>query len=164
MSATTTQIMMPRHRTRTLAGTFAAILVMVSCASAPPKPSKAKVTLAASADSNPDSGGRASPVVVRVYQLKTDAVFTGADFFALFDDDQKVLGQELIGRDEFVVAPSEKRTVEVAVAKTARFVGVVAAFRDIRNSQWRVVVPAPLKKDDMTVAVERARVTFTPTK
>jgi len=156
--------MTPHHRARSLAGTFAAVLVMVSCATAPPKPSKATVTLAASKDTNPDASGRASPVVVRVYQLKTDAVFAGADFFALFDDDQKVLGQELIGRDEFVVTPAENRIVEVAVAKTARFVGVVAAFRDIRNAQWRVVVPAPLEKDDMTLAVERARVTFSPTK
>ena len=137
---------------------------MVSCAKGPPKPAKATVTLAAAADTNPDASGRASPVVVRVYQLKTDTIFTGADFFALFDDDQKVLGPELIGRDEFVVAPSEKRTVDMAVSRTARFVGIVAAFRDIRNAQWRVVVPAPLKNDDMTLAVERARVTFSPTK
>jgi len=42
----------------------------------------------------------------------------------------------------------------------ARFVGVIAAFRDIRNAQWRVVLPAPLKKDDVTLSVERARVLF----
>jgi len=43
------------------------------------------------------------------------------------------------------------------VPKTARFVGVVAAYRDIRNAQWRVVVPAPLK-NGTTLSVERARV------
>ena len=46
----------------------------------------------------------------------------------------------------------------------ARFVGVIAAFRDIRNAQWRVVVPAPLKQDDVTLSVERARVLFAPAK
>lgn len=118
------------------------------------------MTIAASADTNPDAGGRPSPVVVRIYQLKADTAFMGADFFALFDDEMKVLGAELIGRDEFVMAPAERRSVDVNVSPDARFVGVVAAYRDIRNAQWRVAVPAPLKRDDVTVSVERARVVF----
>lgn len=114
------------------------------------------MTLAASADANPDATGRPSPVVVRVYQLKTDAAFNAAEFFALFDDDQKVLGQELISRDEFVLAPSERRTIDVTLSGETRFVGALAAFRDIRNSQWRGLIPAPSK--GLTVGVERARV------
>jgi len=55
-----------------------------------------------------------------------------------------------------VLKPSERRTIEVAVADDARFVGAVAAFRDIRNAEWRGVVPAPRK--GLSVAVERARV------
>jgi type VI secretion system protein VasD len=94
-----------------------------------------------------------------VYQLRTDGAFVGADFFALFDDDQKALGQELISRDEFVLAPSEQRMLDVTVSGEARFVGAVAAFRDIRNAQWRGLVPAP--KNDLTVAVERARIVLT---
>src|SRR5215831_12704655 len=117
-----------------------------------------------SAAAIPDASGKPSPVIVRVYQLKGDTAFSGADFFALFDDDMKVLGPELIGREEYVLTPSENRTVELAVQKTAKFIGVMAAFRDIRNSQWRVVVPAPLKKNDVTLSVERARVQFAPTK
>ena len=145
----------------------AAAIVLGSCKTVPLKPSsesKAKVALSAAADINPDASGKPSPVIVRVYQLKGDVAFSGADFFALFDDDMKVLGPDLIGREEYVLTPSEKRTVELAVPKTAKFVGVVAAFRDIRNSQWRLVVPAPLKKNDVTLSVERARVQFAPTK
>ncbi len=141
-----------------------AVLIMASCGKAspasiviePPKPAPAAFTIAASADANPDATGRPSPVVVRVYQLRTDAAFAGADFFPLFDDDQKVLGAELISREEYVVVPAERRIVEIAVADGARFVGAVAAFRDIRNSEWRVLLPAA--PGGMTVAVERARV------
>ena len=147
-----------------------AVLIMAGCGKAPPpplviapppKPVPAALTIAASADTNPDATGRPSPVVVRVYQLKGDTAFAGAEFFPLFDDDQKVLGPELISRDEYVLAPAEKRTVEVAVSDDARFVGAVAAFRDIRNSEWRVLVPASRK--GMTVAVERARVVLSVT-
>jgi|SRR5215471_14350448 len=144
-----------------------ATIALASCKTVPLKPSsesKAKVALSAAADVNPDAAGKPSPVIVRVYQLKGDTAFSGADFFALFDDDMKVLGPELIGREEYVLTPSENRTVELAVQKTAKFIGVMAAFRDIRNSQWRVVVPAPLKKNDVTLSVERARVQFAPTK
>ena len=131
----------------------------ITIAAPPDARVKAAMTLAASADANPDATGRPSPVVVRVYQLRTDAAFVGADFFALFDDDQKALGQELISRDEFVLAPSEQRMLDVTVSGEARFVGAVAAFRDIRNAQWRGLVPAP--KNGLNVAVERARIVLT---
>src|SRR5262245_37702072 len=93
-----------------------AALPPITIAAPPESKTKASMTLAASADTNPDSSGRPSPVVVRVYQLKTDAAFKGAEFFALYDDDQKVLGQELISRDEFVLGPSERKTIDVAVS------------------------------------------------
>jgi type VI secretion system protein VasD len=143
-----------------------AVLAMTGCGKGapppiviapPPRPAPAALTIAASADTNPDATGRPSPVVVRVYQLKGDVAFSGAEFFPLFDDDQKVLGAELISRDEYVLAPAERRIVEVAVSDDARFVGAVAAFRDIRNAEWRVLVPAT-RNGMLTVAVERARV------
>jgi type VI secretion system protein VasD len=117
---------------------------------------KAAMTIVAGKDANPDGGGRPSPVVVRIYQLKTDGAFNAADFDALYDDDQKALGIELISRDEFVLAPAEKRTLDVAVASETRFVGAIAAFRDIRNAQWRALIPAP--RTGFNVSVERARI------
>lgn len=155
---------------------FAIALAAAACAKAPPAlppaPSamtiaaaddakvKAPMTIAASADANPDSSGRPSPIVVRVYQLKTDAAFTASEFFPLFDDEQKVLGAELISRDEFVLAPAEQRTIDVALSGETRYVGAIAAFRDIRNAQWRVLVPTP--RQGLTVAVEKARIVVNP--
>jgi type VI secretion system protein VasD len=114
------------------------------------------MTIFVSADTNPDATGRPSPVVVRVYQLKADAVFSGADFFALFDDDQKVLGADLISRDEFTLAPAEQRRIDVTVSGETRWLGAIAAFRDIRNAQWRVLMPA--SRRSLILAVERARI------
>lgn len=128
----------------------------ITIAAPPEVKTKAAMTLMASADSNPDAAGRPSPVVVRVYQLKTDAAFKGADFFALFDDDEKVLGAELISRDEFVLAPSERKTIDVSVSRDTRFVGALAAFRNIRNAEWRGLVPAP--RSGLNVTIERARI------
>ena len=47
--------------------------------------------LSAASDVNPDATGRPSPIVVRVYQLRADAAFAAADFFALFDEEQQTL-------------------------------------------------------------------------
>ena len=113
------------------------------------------MTVAAAADTNPDGSGRPSPIVVRVYQLKTDAAVKGADFFALYDDDQKVLGAELISRDEYVMNPSERKTIDVTVSRDTRFIGALAAFRD-RNAESRVLVPAP--RGGFNVTIERARI------
>lgn len=164
-----------RHRISILGFAFAVVLATIACGKTPPpvvpqplpqpppqlpppKIARARLTLAASADSNPDASGRPSPVVVRIYQLKTDTAFAGAEFFALYDDEMKVLGPDLIGRTEYTLAPSERRTMEFDVSADAQFVGVVAAYRDIRNAQWRTVLQAPLSGPDVTVAIERARV------
>jgi type VI secretion system protein VasD len=99
-------------------------------------------------------------VVVRVYQLRTDAAFTAASFADLYENEEKALGAELISRDEFVMEPKQSRTLDVAIAGDTRFVGAIAAFRDILNAEWRVLVPAPRK--GLTVAVERGRLLLSP--
>jgi type VI secretion system protein VasD len=143
-------------------------IVIGGCGKAPPKvappprPVEAHLTMSAAADLNPDAAGRPSPVVLRLYQLKGDAAFAGADFFGLFDDEQQALGAELISRAEFILAPSEQRTVDLAVDGDARFVGALAAFRDIRNAQWRVLVPTwPEGARQLTVTVGRAGIVAT---
>ena len=118
---------------------------LAACASQPPKPVATQATLSASADVNPDSEGRPSPVVVRIYQLKGDAEFNDAGFFALFDNEKATLGENLIMRDERTLFPGQKAPFNVALSPDARFLGVVAAYRDIRSSRWRAVVGVPEK-------------------
>jgi len=55
-----------------------------------------------------------------------------------------------------VLAPADHRMVEVAVSDDTKFLGAVAAFRDIRNAEWRVIVPVTRK--GLNVAVERSKV------
>jgi type VI secretion system protein VasD len=118
---------------------------------------KASMTLAAESNVNPDRTGRPSPVQVRVYQLKAAMVFQDSQFDPLYDDDKKVLGEALVTRDDFTLAPGEKKTLEVSLAADTRFVGVVAVFRDVldKESQWRAVAPAPRKNLLVTLAGKR---------
>jgi type VI secretion system protein VasD len=133
---------------------------VLTIAAAPEATVKAPMTLSASADVNPNATGRPSPVVVRVYQLRTDTKFVSSDFEPLYADDERVLGQERISMNEFVLRPGESTpSIDVTVSGETRFVGVIAAFRDIRNAQWRGVVRAP--RNGLTIVVERARVVVT---
>jgi type VI secretion system protein VasD len=109
----------------------------------PPPPPKAALVVATRPDVNPDASGRASPVVLRVYQLRTDSAFTGASFSSLFDDERKALGPDLIARDEYELVPGERRTLELAPPPDLRFLGALAAFHDVRNSNWHTVLPVP---------------------
>ncbi len=154
-------------------------ILVTGCAKAPPPPPApapttitiaappdAKVrlpmVLTAAVDANPGARGTPQPIVVRVYQLRSDQAFLKAEQLDLFDDEGKVLGQELIGRTEYLLAPAEKQTHEINFAGEAVYVGVAAGFYDIRNAQWRQVLFTP--RQGMTVAVERNRVTVTPVK
>ena len=49
--------------------------------------------------------------------------------------------------------------MDVTLSGETRYVGAVAAFRDIRNAQWRVLVPA--SKNALNLAIERARIVIT---
>jgi type VI secretion system protein VasD len=147
----------------------AACLVLTACKSAPPpkppKPQVVKLTIAVSADANPDAQHRPSPLVLRVYQLKDDAAFKDADFFGLFDKEQGVLGGSLISREEFELAPGTQKVIDYQLSLDARFVGVAAAYRDIGNSVWRTELGSQDKgltglamKNKMSISAARASV------
>jgi type VI secretion system protein VasD len=125
-----------------------AVMLVVGCASKQPKPVAVVVThtmLSASTDVNPDSTGRASPVVVRFYQLRGDAEFAGADFFALFNKEKETLGASLIVVEEETMFPGQQMELKIPLSADARFVGAIAAFRDIQGAHWRAIIGAPEK-------------------
>jgi type VI secretion system protein VasD len=92
---------------------------------------------------NPDQRGRPSPIVVRVYELKSLAAFDSADFFSIFDKEAETLGSDLVGREEYDLRPAETRPYRRQLQPDTKFIGVVAAFRDLENSRWRQAMPVP---------------------
>lgn len=105
----------------------------------PPPPRKLPVEVVAAPDINPDLRERASPLNLRVLGLKAQAAFTSADFFSLFDKETATLGGDLLLREEMVLRPGESRRFVWTLPADFRFVGVVAAFRELERSQWRDV-------------------------
>lgn len=139
-----------------------AVCMLTACASKPPKPDPARARLVASEQVNPDASGRASPIVVRLFQLRDQDAFATAEFFDLYEKEKEILGESLVSRQEYVLAPGEARELEIPLDAQARFLGVLAAFRDIRAAQWRAVTRAPEKKltdllgkDGVTITLDK---------
>jgi type VI secretion system protein VasD len=99
--------------------------------------------IATSEDLNPDYRGRPSPVNLILFQLKAPDGFQSADFFSLYSPESSVLGGDLIRRTQTLLRPGERNEAEWEFDEEARFIGVVAAFRDIENAQWRGLIELP---------------------
>lgn len=127
-----------------------ACAVLAAGCSTPPKPPQPvprvlQISVEAAPTLNPDARNRATPVVIRVYELRAPQTFQSADFFALFDKDQSALGNDLASREELQLRPGESLALPPRDLKPdVRAVGVFAAFRDLEKSQWRSVVALPL--------------------
>lgn len=126
---------------------LAVVALLAACAPAPPPPPPppgiVELTIKAAADLNPDVSGRASPVIVRVYQLTSPVKFSSADFFALFDREAATLGADLLGREEVAIPPGEERKLTINLKPDATTLGVAASFRDIDKAEWRATSDVP---------------------
>jgi len=98
-------------------------------------------------DLNPDLKNRPSPMIVRVYELKSDATFNQADFFSLQNNDRATLTEDLLARDEFIIRPGDNFKINRRAHPQIRAVGVLAAFRDLPHSTWRASFCLPPTSD-----------------
>jgi type VI secretion system protein VasD len=121
-------------------------LALVGCADIPipfakpkPIPTAIQAKVVASPQANPDARKRPSPVVVRVYELKSRAQFDSADFITLFERDKDLLGSELVVRDEFVLRPGETRDIVRQPGPDTKFLAVLVGFRDLEKARSRAV-------------------------
>lgn len=122
-----------------------------------------KTVLAVEPAVNPDMHGRPSPIVVRIYVLKSLTAFDSGDFFSVFEKDQETLGAELLDREELQMMPGDEIKLRKDVAPEARYLGVVAAYRDLERSQWRASIAVkPKKTNRIRIQLDAHSVVVTP--
>jgi type VI secretion system protein VasD len=126
---------------RHLAALLVAAALLGACASKPPKPASVAGTIQASPQVNPSASNRPSPLLVRVYELKSASAFNAADFMSLYQRDQASLAADMLAKEEFTMAPGETKSFAKTLAPDTRFLGVVGAYRDLEHAKWRSVVP-----------------------
>ncbi len=125
-------------------------------------------TVTADGTINPNEDTEASPVLVRVYELKSPTAFQQATLFELLDDDQGKLGADLVARREIEIKPNDTEEFERETAADTRYIGVVAAFRNIDTATWRGTTQIEPRGDNRiqiivsgtTVQIDSRRVRF----
>jgi len=112
----------------------------------PREQTKLEITITAAADVNPDGKGRAAPILVRLYELKSAGTFESADYLSLQTNDKALIGSDLLVREEFILKPGDVKTIRRNSHPDIEAIGVLAGYRDLAQSDWRVVQkldPAP---------------------
>lgn len=139
------------------------VLLLFGCTvSVKEKPAvEAAITVVAAEDINPDITDRPSPILLRVYELGAAGSFQNAEFFPLYEKDDAVLGRDLINREAFLIKPGETHPLGLPLNSDTHFIGVVAAFSNIEQAQWRAVVQVDQEKAiNLTIKIEKLAVSI----
>ena len=121
--------------------------ILAGCASTESKMAVPYVVeLKANNEVNPNASGKASPIKVTVFELKTTNAFDTADYFALMKDPRAVLGDQMLEVNSRILSPGKTEEIKASGNTQAKALGIVASYRDLNNSQWRLVVELPEAK------------------
>ncbi|MBC3948664.1 type VI secretion system lipoprotein TssJ [Pseudomonas folii] len=87
------------------------------------------------------------PIMVRIYQLRSEKAVERADYDKLISNDEGALIGDLLDKQSVVVNPEQGATLSVPLDADAKFVAVVGLFRnpDTQKNTWRLT----LTRDDL---------------
>jgi len=100
-----------------------------------------ELNVVAKDDINPDDSDRASPLVIRLYELKDNKKFEGMEFYDIYLNDKKILGKNLIDKHALKhFVPDTKRKKQFVLNKKTKYVALFAEFSKYKDSEFRAVV------------------------
>lgn len=116
--------------------------LLSGCSSLSPYSTQTRVhlTLSGGNELNPDVNGRGSPLVMRLFELKHPVAFENADFFSLYERGKDILATDLVTSEELELLPGQTQELKLTVNAESRYIGVLAAYRDLPETQWRYVI------------------------
>ena len=110
-------------------------------------PAPYTIEISADPDINLDRENRATPVQVRLFELKNSSNFESIDFYSLYEKDDQALGGDVLYKEQLILQPGQHVTLTRKANLDARMLGVYAAFKNIERSSWRAVTPLPQAKE-----------------
>jgi type VI secretion system protein VasD len=119
----------------------------------------------AATDLNPSADGQATPVRVRLYELKSAAAFSRADYFSLVDAASATLSTDLVAQDELLIQPGQQLTLERTLDEQSRLLGLLVSYRELDSAVWRQLVSIPSNETTpLTVSLTARAISTAPTK
>lgn len=102
-------------------------------------PDSFKIKLVAANDINLNEEGKAAPLSIYIFELKSLDNFENSDFFTITDGSSDVLKAETKKVYEGIIIPGESRTLTLSPDKETLALGMVAAYREIDRAGWSEV-------------------------
>ena len=116
-----------------------------------------KMAFQVEADTNPDENGIASPLFIRMYELKADKIYSKSDFIDVFERDKEILGADLVKSHQLKgFKPGESRDEIFVLDEKTKYVGLYAEFLKFKTSKFKIVFPVVTNnvfKNSVTVRV-----------
>lgn len=121
------------------------VAVLAGCGGPPPPP-PTLVSVVITAEPRSNDG---APLSVRVYQLASPAAFEAAQFFPLYNGDAALLKDDLVKRDDVLLAPGQSKTLSLTPGDRTKAIGVVGAYRDYETLTWRTLTKVPANQSSV---------------
>lgn len=94
------------------------------------------------ADINPDELDKASPLFIRMYELKSKKMINKADFIEIYERDKEVLGADMLVSHKLKrLKPGENRTEHFVLDEKTHYVALYAEFLEFKESKYKLVIP-----------------------
>ncbi len=102
-----------------------------------------KIDFIVDSDINQDELGIASPLFIRMYELKSEKMMKKADFIDIYEKDKETLGADMIGEVHKLkrFTPGQNRTEQFVLQKKTQYVALYAEFFDFKESKFKLIFP-----------------------
>ncbi|VAW89034.1 hypothetical protein MNBD_GAMMA17-1819 [hydrothermal vent metagenome] len=101
-----------------------------------------KLTFIVSADANRDDDKVPSPLIIKMYELKSPDMFEKSNFIDIFERDSEILGADLIDKHRLKhLQPGEERMVRFVLDEKTKYVGLFAEFLMYKGAKYKLVIP-----------------------
>ncbi|CNI34829.1 type VI secretion system lipoprotein TssJ [Yersinia mollaretii] len=124
-------------------------LLVMACSSIPPSAEDEKliVELITANNINPNDKAEANPLRLSVYTLKSADEFKSSGFFTITEEEMPSLKEQMDKVYDGIMLPNETKKLELTLKSDVTAIGVVAAYREIEQAEWKVVInPLPKKR------------------
>lgn len=98
---------------------------------------KVRGKIVAASNINPNIRDQASPVVVKIFQLKSIKKFNSASYLTLTKDAKAYLGSDLIQVESIIVRPKQTLPYKTDMSSKTKYIGIVGAFREKNQTGWK---------------------------
>ena len=113
------------------------MFLMIGCAS---KPTHIEMKISSVHEINVDEENVSSPLMLVFYELSSADKFAKYNYWDVIDNSGEKLKDDIISQTKYPILPDEKQWYKIAFNSKAKFLGIVAKFRDIKESNWRYII------------------------